>query len=197
MKLFNENKINYLFDLNIKLITREIQNSPVFKIMNDENSTIAKKISLSFQINPLKVNFNERKVIKEMVSISGLQIPIEYDMDPYKYHQCARVIYIYPFKGDMELLYCKPKAKTFNKTVSSRISENGKEFTIEFQTYGQSNKLDQELTEVENLMKEIIPIINKEVAEFNKLIPEIAFDLLKKRKIDILSNFNQDNNLLN
>ena len=200
IKLFKERKIDYAFQIANNSVVQRINNISDYQIMEEDIDALAKKISEEKKINPIEVDYESRegKLVNE--NVSGMKFPRDSDISPNESLVCAKAVYSFKVNGDLELFSLEPKKMLFNKKVDAKI--NGSYLKLEYQTFTQKplredkkNEVKESIRETIDLMKKIIPVINKEVGEYNSTIEEIAKGILEKRKEQIESEQNADDDI--
>ncbi|WP_428744971.1 hypothetical protein [Tenacibaculum sp.] len=200
IKLFKERKIDYAFQIANNSVVQKINHFSDYQIMEEDIDALAKKISEENKINPIEVDYESRegKLVNE--NVSGMKFPQGYDINPNESMVCAKAVYTFKVSGNLELFSFQPKNMTFNKNVEASI--NNTYLNIEHQTFSQKPLREDKISEVKesiketiDLMKKIIPVINSEVVEYNKTLEGKAKEILKKRKEQIESELNQDDDI--
>lgn len=203
MNLFKEKRINDTYNGLIENMVTRVNGLQESRILNGNVEKLTNDLFKSLKINPLIIDFSDRKVALEMTDRPGSHFPSDFDVSRERNYSCAEVFYTFTvISGDMELLTVQPNTHEFTKDV--KVSMSGNNFTISYQTLYGNSELSEELkreiksimTATINEMESTVTGINHDLEEYNAKISDMIKEKIEQRKIKI-KNKNSQNNELN
>jgi hypothetical protein len=198
ISLFREKRIDDLFRIVLRNIQEHIAQINEKQLLEENSLSLAKKVADRFYVKPLTIDFEKKDVKVMMVNLPWNAFPPDYDVTRGNSYSCAKVLYTIQINGDLELLNAKPNESSLYRPIKADVTENA--FTIEYQTlYGNSELSEEIRLEVKrnakqdiDSIKNLVPILNKEVKVFNDGLENKAFEIIEKRKISIKNKGDQN-----
>ncbi len=202
IKLFNENHINDDFQETFRTAVKAVDNLSEYELTNQNSDQLAEKICKSLKEETLEVDLINKIAKVEMVEISGSSFPQEYDVNRNKNYPCARVKYTFDIKSESsKFLYSTPTNHNFDRVMAD--VDNLVKLHIFYQTrYGNIELNDEVKTDVKNWIINLIPkientisLINKEIEDFNTVMPIKLKEIIENRISKITKKNKQNDDL--
>jgi hypothetical protein len=193
--LFNKyNLSDVILNLDRKL-AEEIDNLDQDYIFNANEDELINYFLAKYEITPVTLDMENVTIEKSEVNIDVSQDPIRaiYDRTRPVYIKGIRIKYFVPFKGDKELLFCRPS--TFSSLLPFGEISDG-EIIIVIDTLEEKPDKIKEIygRNVHNI-QQYISWVNNDISGFNNSLKNKIVSLITARKEKLNKNISLVNNL--